>query len=120
MPNATCLFSGTSGPVQVIITETPSQPNSHPIQWNAPEPSHISKYILRWRPVSIHPKWSVDPEYLVVLPDVDVGFETEQSGLQLLLRYGMPALQATTQLAVPQGWPCGVFELLRNCLIVSF
>ncbi|XP_011820071.1 PREDICTED: fibronectin [Mandrillus leucophaeus] len=45
-------YPSSSGPVEVFITETPSQPNSHPIQWNAPQPSHISKYILRWRPVS--------------------------------------------------------------------
>ncbi|XP_035941200.1 fibronectin isoform X12 [Halichoerus grypus] len=50
-------YPGTTGPVQVIITETPSQPNSHPIQWNAPEPSHISKYILRWKPKSSPGRW---------------------------------------------------------------
>ncbi|XP_025747819.1 fibronectin isoform X10 [Callorhinus ursinus] len=50
-------YPGTTGPVQVIITETPSQPNSHPIQWNAPEPSHISKYILRWKPKNSPGRW---------------------------------------------------------------
>ncbi|XP_032757202.1 fibronectin isoform X10 [Rattus rattus] len=50
-------YAGTTGPVQVIITETPSQPNSHPIQWNAPEPSHITKYILRWRPKTSTGRW---------------------------------------------------------------
>ncbi|XP_034353664.1 fibronectin isoform X4 [Arvicanthis niloticus] len=50
-------YPGTTGPVQVIITETPSQPNSHPIQWNAPEPSHITKYILRWRPKTSSGRW---------------------------------------------------------------
>ncbi|XP_012929945.1 fibronectin isoform X11 [Heterocephalus glaber] len=50
-------YAGTSGPVQVIITETPSQPNSHPIQWNAPEPSHITQYVLRWRPKNTAGHW---------------------------------------------------------------
>ncbi|XP_074047538.1 fibronectin isoform X12 [Macrotis lagotis] len=50
-------YPGTTGPVQVIITESPSQPNSHPIQWNAPEPSHISKYILRWKPKNSPGQW---------------------------------------------------------------
>ncbi|XP_027729681.1 fibronectin isoform X10 [Vombatus ursinus] len=50
-------YPGATGPVQVIITENPSQPNSHPIQWNAPEPSHISKYILRWKPKNSPGRW---------------------------------------------------------------
>uniref|UniRef100_F7HNH0 Fibronectin n=1 Tax=Callithrix jacchus TaxID=9483 RepID=F7HNH0_CALJA len=50
-------YASSSGPVQVVITETPSQPNSHPIQWNAPQPSHISQYILRWKPKNSVGRW---------------------------------------------------------------
>uniref|UniRef100_A0A8C9FHW7 Fibronectin n=1 Tax=Pavo cristatus TaxID=9049 RepID=A0A8C9FHW7_PAVCR len=56
--NGNFCVSGATGPVQVIITESTNQPNSHPIQWNAPKTSHISKYILRWRPVSTPFSWT--------------------------------------------------------------
>ncbi|XP_042299575.1 fibronectin isoform X1 [Sceloporus undulatus] len=59
-------YPGSTGPVQVIITDVPIHPDSHPVQWVAPESSHISSYILRWRPKNSRVKWkeATIPGYL--------------------------------------------------------
>ncbi|XP_075140069.1 fibronectin isoform X5 [Leptodactylus fuscus] len=50
-------YPAGTGPVQVIITDHANHPNSHPIQWTAPQPSHIKQYILRWKPKNKQVTW---------------------------------------------------------------
>ncbi|XP_048857796.1 fibronectin-like isoform X31 [Brienomyrus brachyistius] len=50
-------YHGGNAPIQVIITETGNQPNSHPVQWNTPPSAHVVEYRLKWRPKNTRISW---------------------------------------------------------------